>query len=936
MEPFTDYRISDDDNDPGSSPKTKRGSRACDRCRKIKSKCEPTDGEQCKNCVAAGTQCTFQGPSFKRGPPKGYIHAIEQRWHQVEALLGAIMAAPRAQGIMNDLRQDAFARDILNRVEAGPYGPHARNMQPRDPRASVYDAIMGYPEPSSSPDERRSRRHSRVSREIVSSQDTLSAIPTPEWQDQLLRRISQSQPSEYTSQFPHISSPTGSTSPITTSFSISGEPARRRIRLDGASSSHSPSRLDNRISYVKEESIFPSSSTSHSDPYREDLEETVSALGHLSMGENQEYRYHGRSAGLHLLAKSDRNDDSQTKENGIWKFHMPRSESLDDVQGNSLVDREHIALPPLHIQDHLVKLYFAYVHPSFPVVHKRHFLIEFEQQKLNAVEGYLPDIPDTPTKGGSLQGMSKLLLLAMFAFASRYSNEDSEDAMYSSTQSEGRGSRAGHIYAINARKVLNRVYQHSKASTCQALLLMGMREFGIGSMEQAWIFTGMAARMAIDLGMNRDADQWKNASGQHLFSPAERQIRKQIWWSCCIADKLSAVWLGRPVIFREGDFDTPQPDSDENEEDELWEPYPPDALVNFTPVQARVLSCFREACKLSFIMSQVMTKIYPVKPVSDIPKRAELEKLESSLHQWYFNLPEHLTYSDTARNHVPLPHILSLHIEYQSAVLLLHRAFLPNSDEPFPSGTPGRELDSLPLKSFDICQGAAAHISTMLTVYNQRYGLDKCPPLLSMYLQSAGIMHVVTLNRRPGNTQGTIGLLQCIDAAKAMERIWPCAYRVRQLLKGANVQLDDLSAYSHTSERPKRSVDEALGPDKHIDVTHREMYRMPVERQQQQHIPQPHSHIAQSLGVPISGFEPSTTYYPGYEWWPQGIAAPVGYSPDVMGYRYDPQAVSSGLPQQALFTFDDGQLSANFVQNVHDPQVHYGTHYHQQGPSHSG
>lgn len=65
--------------------------------------------------------CTYQGPSFKRGPPKGYIHAIEQRWHQVECILGTIMASPRARDIVNDLRQDAFARDVLDRVDAGPY-----------------------------------------------------------------------------------------------------------------------------------------------------------------------------------------------------------------------------------------------------------------------------------------------------------------------------------------------------------------------------------------------------------------------------------------------------------------------------------------------------------------------------------------------------------------------------------------------------------------------------------------------------------------------------------------------------------------------------------------------------------------------------------------------------------------------------------------------
>jgi len=65
----------------------------------------------------------LSGPSYKRGPPKGYIHAIEQRWHQVESLLGAILQCPdpRVQRLVSELRQDDLARDIINRVDMGPY-----------------------------------------------------------------------------------------------------------------------------------------------------------------------------------------------------------------------------------------------------------------------------------------------------------------------------------------------------------------------------------------------------------------------------------------------------------------------------------------------------------------------------------------------------------------------------------------------------------------------------------------------------------------------------------------------------------------------------------------------------------------------------------------------------------------------------------------------
>jgi hypothetical protein len=51
--------------------------------------------------------CTFLGPSRKRGPPKGYIDAIEARLHQTEALLGIILATTdgRAKTLLNDIAQ---------------------------------------------------------------------------------------------------------------------------------------------------------------------------------------------------------------------------------------------------------------------------------------------------------------------------------------------------------------------------------------------------------------------------------------------------------------------------------------------------------------------------------------------------------------------------------------------------------------------------------------------------------------------------------------------------------------------------------------------------------------------------------------------------------------------------------------------------------------
>ncbi|KAL4911343.1 hypothetical protein BDW74DRAFT_172805 [Aspergillus multicolor] len=57
-------------------PKRQRICRACDQCRRRKSKC---DGEQpvCKICQAAGRTCSYENSGGRRGLPTGYVRGLE-------------------------------------------------------------------------------------------------------------------------------------------------------------------------------------------------------------------------------------------------------------------------------------------------------------------------------------------------------------------------------------------------------------------------------------------------------------------------------------------------------------------------------------------------------------------------------------------------------------------------------------------------------------------------------------------------------------------------------------------------------------------------------------------------------------------------------------------------------------------------------------------
>lgn len=42
--------------------------------------------------------------------------------------------------------------------------------------------------------------------------------------------------------------------------------------------------------------------------------------------------------------------------------------------------------------------------------------------------------------------------------------------------------------------------------------------------------------------MNRDADHWKDTHGRPLFTVADRQARRRLWWACCTADKYVYIY----------------------------------------------------------------------------------------------------------------------------------------------------------------------------------------------------------------------------------------------------------------------------------------------------------------------------------------------------------------------------------------------------------
>jgi len=165
--------------------------------------------------------------------------------------------------------------------------------------------------------------------------------------------------------------------------------------------------------------------------------------------------------------------------------------------------------------------------------------------------------------------------------------------------------------------------------------------------------------------------------------------------------------------------------------------------------------------------------------------------------------------------------------------------------------------------------------------------------------------------------------------------IWPSAGRAWALLEGAKVQFDNaVPLTKQGDDRRKRQADDAFGQEKNSDFLSREAFgpvdqELPSSQGAQGIQDMSTRMMAQMLGLDILGIEPSTSYYPGYEWWPRtasqtltptttsspGICSPSMFETQpsledwLQGAGGQENMASGAAP---LYSFDFSGLATNF------------------------
>jgi hypothetical protein len=169
-------------------------------------------------------------------------------------------------------------------------------------------------------------------------------------------------------------------------------------------------------------------------------------------------------------------------------------------------DVDALVLPPRRTADHLVDLYFKYVHTLYPWLHEPSFRAQYE--------GLWTTPPGPTTEDDPLFYCLLNLVLALGCqFSTLF-----ESSIHS-----------GDTFFNRAKTLLGfSIFDVGTLQVVQALLLMGSYLQSTNRPNRCWNVLGMGIRVAQGLGLHIE-----RSGGDFV----DRETRRRVWWGCVLMDR---------------------------------------------------------------------------------------------------------------------------------------------------------------------------------------------------------------------------------------------------------------------------------------------------------------------------------------------------------------------------------------------------------------
>ena len=213
--------------------------------------------------------------------------------------------------------------------------------------------------------------------------------------------------------------------------------------------------------------------------------------------------------------------------------------------------------------------------------------------------------PDLSIRGNCL---AYCQILMTFAFGQ----------LYSINEWTGNQGPPGFDYFTQALQILPDIYEDGSILFVEVLSLVGYYMQNLNRRDAAFLYIGLALRMAISLGLHQEVSDG-------MLDAVEREHRRRVWWSVYSMDRILCVKSGNPITIADEDIGVSLPS-----------PVPGVASV---ASRATVLSHYTQ---LSRILGNIMEGIYRKSRKSGSSLVASVQSIMGELKAWHRELPKEL------------------------------------------------------------------------------------------------------------------------------------------------------------------------------------------------------------------------------------------------------------------------------------------------------
>ena len=437
--------------------------------------------------------------------------------------------------------------------------------------------------------------------------------------------------------------------------------------------------------------------------------------------------------------------------------------------------KDCLTIPDTRLRDELIRTYVFVVYPFMPAID----LVDFLE----------------PITGSSEAGPLSLLLFQAIMFAS-VTFVDTRLLQSCGFESK----RAARKIFFNRVKLLYGLdYETDRLTLVQSLLLMTYWYDSDSDDKHTWYWMGLAITTAHVEGLHRDLED-----PQHMTKKG--RLRRRIWWSCVIRDRLLGLGIRRPSRIREEEFSVARLRLDDF--DVAQPPSPSVARLLEAPsftgqdptARQRLATLCIDLSQLSITIGRILHSQYTiastpeggsnylrraiVRPRSSKEQASSFGQCDSDLQEWFHHLAPGSSYVPAARdgrtqaeNPTIRLHQILLYLTYLTAVGALHRP------QVFYSGSEGTDPARKANSRRKVTEAAVA--ITKLA-FDLQYNGQMCyaPTSSIPAFLSAALIHLLN-TRSPDEELRNISIgrfCQCLDALHQLQGMYAAADQAVQII----------------------------------------------------------------------------------------------------------------------------------------------------------